>query len=65
MGRRARKTGPGEEGWAAGKKTKKKGRAEILGRKRNFFVLFFSKPNKQFQFNFKLKEFEFKLNHKQ
>ena len=57
------RAGPGRGNWAGGKEERKKGRAEILGRKQTFFI-FFPNSLKQIQIKFKLKEFEFKLNHK-
>ena len=60
---RGRQTGPGGGNWAGGIEERKKGRAEILGRKRNFSFFFQTQLNK-IQIKFKLKEFEFKLNHK-
>ena len=54
--RRGARAGPGRGNWASGKEERKKGRAEVLGRKRNFF----SNSLKQIQIKFKLKEFEFK-----
>ena len=62
LGREKEGWAGGRGNWASGKEERKKGRAEILGRKRNFF--FFPNSLKQIQIKFKLKEFEFKLNHK-
>ena len=54
--------------WAGGGRLgrgKEKGkRAGLRSWAENGIFFLFSKPNKQIQFNFKLKEFEFKLNHK-
>ena len=43
---RGRRTGPGGGNWAGGIEERKKGRAEILGRKRNFSFFFQTRLNK-------------------
>ena len=55
-----------EISWAARKKKERKraGPAEVFWAERGFFFLsFFCKRFKQIQFEFKFKEFKFKLNH--
>jgi len=72
LGRRKGKSnGPPMGFWAAGRKRKRREREKDWASRtkicwtENVFLFIFSKPNKQIQFKFKLKDLNSKLNHKQ